>query len=593
MPAIRQPIITVLGHVDHGKTSLLDYIRGSTLAMREAGKITQHIGATEVPLKNIIKVCGQLFKQFKLDFSLPGLLFVDTPGHAAFTNLRKRGGSIADLAVLIIDINEGMQPQTKEAIQILKTFKVPFIVAANKIDMISGWKYILGCGINHLEQQSAITKSAFETKLYKILGQLSEQGFDSNIFTEVSDYSKTIAVVPISAKTGEGIPELLTLLAGLSQKFLIKNLEIHEKENAKGTILEIKEEKGLGLTADVIIYDGTLRKNDNIIVGGIDEIFKTKIKALLKPAPLSEIRDKKSRFRQIEEVTAAAGIKMCAPELEKAVAGAPVFSVKNEQDEEKAKEQISKEILDICINTDSAGIILKADTLGSLEAIYGMFSQNNIPIRKASIGDITKRDIMEASSSGETDPLTAFVIGFNVNINSSLQKFAESEGVEIILDKVIYSLQDKYKEKREFIQKKLELESLKGLVWPFKFRILPQYIFRQSNPAIFGVEVIAGKVRPKTNVMNSQGKSSGTIQTIEDQGKKLEELNKNEQAALSVSGLTIGRHADGGDFLFSDLNEEQFRLLKNEAKKFLTSSEIQILKEIAEIKRQDKEMWGI
>ena len=222
-----------------------------------------------------------------------------------------------------------------------------------------------------------------------------------------------------------------------------------------------------------------------------------------------------------------------------------------------------------------------------------MFSQNNIPIRKASIGDITKRDIMEASSSGETDPLTAFVIGFNVNINSSLQKFAESEGVEIILDKVIYSLQDKYKEKREFIQKKLELESLKGLVWPFKFRILPQYIFRQSNPAIFGVEVIAGKVRPKTNVMNSQGKSSGTIQTIEDQGKKLEELNKNEQAALSVSGLTIGRHADGGDFLFSDLNEEQFRLLKNEAKKFLTSSEIQILKEIAEIKRQGKEMWGI
>ncbi len=593
MSSVRQPIITVLGHVDHGKTSLLDYIRGTTLAAREAGKITQHIGATEVPLETINKMCGTLLKKFGLKFLLPGLLFVDTPGHEAFTNLRKRGGSIADLAVLIVDINEGLQPQTKEAIQILKTFKVPFIVAVNKIDLIPGWKPITGCELFSLQEQPEQTRNIFDERFYKVIGQISELGFDSNIFTEVNDYSKTIAVVPISAKTGEGVPELLSLLAGLSQRFLLKKLEVKKESKAKGTILEINEKKGLGTTADVIVYEGTLRKNDIIVVGGMDDIFNTKIRALLKPKTLSEIRDKKSIFRQVDEAVAASGVKICAPDLERAIAGSPFIAAESEDEIKEAEEKICNELQNVCIETEQAGVILKADTLGSLEAISTLFKERGIPIKHANIGNVAKRDILEAKSSGEKDEKIAFVIAFNVDCPSSLKKEAKKDKVNIILSNVIYKLVDEYEEKKQEIEKRKELESLKGLVWPFKIKILPQYIFRQSNPAVFGVEVITGKVKPKLPLMSEDGKSVGQIQTIEDQGEKKEDLSRNEQAAISVSGMIIGRHAVGGDILYSDLSEDQFRLLKDHAKKFLSSAEVQILKEIAQIKRQDNEIWGL
>jgi translation initiation factor 5B len=250
---IRQPIITVLGHVDHGKTSLLDFIRGTTVASREAGAITQHVGASSVPLEVIQKLCGPLLEKFKIKFTIPGLLFIDTPGHEIFTNLRKRGGSVADMAIVVIDIMQGIQPQTKEAIQILKTFKVPFVVAANKIDLIQNWKTHTLIFTQNFEKQMAATKEQFEKKFYNLVGQLSEVGFDSDLYTKVDDYKKKVAIVPVSAKTGEGVAELLALISGLTQKFLESSLKVEVKGPAKGTILEIKEEKGLGTTADVII----------------------------------------------------------------------------------------------------------------------------------------------------------------------------------------------------------------------------------------------------------------------------------------------------------------------------------------------------
>jgi translation initiation factor 5B len=161
---IRQPIVSVLGHVDHGKTSLLDYIRGSTVAAREAGAITQHIGATEVPINAIYNVCGELLKGKK--FTLPGLLFIDTPGHHAFTTLRIRGGSLADIAILIVDINEGFKPQTYESLRILKQYKTPFIVVANKIDAISGWQKTDGIAKNRINNQRVNVKNIFEEKIY-------------------------------------------------------------------------------------------------------------------------------------------------------------------------------------------------------------------------------------------------------------------------------------------------------------------------------------------------------------------------------------------------------------------------------------------
>ena len=589
---IRQPIITVLGHVDHGKTLLLDYIRGTTIAAREAGAITQHIGATEIPLDVIKKVCGQLLERFKLKFTIPGLLFIDTPGHEAFTNLRRRGGSVADLAVVVIDIMQGVQPQTREAIDILRAFKVPFVVAANKIDLINGWKGHSKVFVENFEKQLPATKEFFEDRFYKLVGQLSELGFDSDLYTRIEDYTKKIAIVPLSAKTGEGVAELLALLTGLAQKYLEKSLKIEVEGPAKGTILEIKEEKGMGVTADAIIYDGSLSVQDTIVLGGLGGIVKTKVRGLLKPLPLVEIREAKKQFQNVQSVSAATGVKILAPDLDKAIAGAPLRSGRTAEEIAAAEKEIAAELEEIKVETEPVGIVLKTDTLGSMEAVSGMLKAKGIPLQKVEIGNINKKDVSEAIAAAEKDPLLGFVLGFNVGVDEEAQRLADEKKITILTDQVVYRLLERYEEHVEQRKRAIELEKLAGLTWPAKFRVLPGYVFRQSHPAIFGVEVIAGKLRPKVALMRPDGKEVGEIKTIESEGKKLEELPAGERAAIAVEGVTIGRQIKEGDILYVALDEEAFRKLK-ERKELLSQAEINILKEIAEIKRKEKATWGL
>ncbi len=589
---IRQPIITVLGHVDHGKTSVLDYLRGSTLANRESGNITQHIGATEVPLEKIKSICGNLLDAFNLKFNIPGLLFVDTPGHEAFTNLRKRGGSIADMAILVIDINQGLQPQTIEAIEILKSYKVPFIIAANKVDLIYGWKSESNIFTKNFMQQDENTRNNFNDKFYKILGQLSENGFDSNLYNKVEDYSKTLSVIPVSAKTGEGIPEILAMITGLSQKFLKDKLEINPNSNCKGTILEIKTEQGKGTTADVIIYDGHLKHNDNLLLGGISSVIDTKVKALLKTKALSEIRDQKSSFDTVDQVNAASGVKIIANKLDEAIPGAPIYSYNTEEEREEIKEKILSEIDQILVETEEDGVLLKADTLGSIEAAIKLFTKYEIPIKSAIIGDINKKDIVKAESTKESGSIYGMVLAFNVKMDEDTKNYAEQKNIPVILNNVIYKVVEEYEEIIDKVKKQKELEKISDLVFPGKLQIMNQYIFRKSGPAIFGGEVVKGIIKPNLKLINSEGEIVGTIKSIEDKGKSIKEMKKNESYALSVNGMNIGRNVTESEIIYSDITERQFRLLK-ENKKFLNSDDIDLLKEIAIIKRKSDQTWGI
>ena len=589
---IRQPIITLMGHVDHGKTSLLDYIRGTAGAAREAGLITQHVGASSVPLDVIQNLCGPLLEKFKIKFTIPGLLFIDTPGHEVFTNLRKRGGSIADLAIVVIDIMQGVQPQTKEAIDLLKNSKVPFVVAANKIDLIVGWKSHEPTFVENLKKQIQLTKEQFDKKLYELVGQISELGFDSDIYTKVDDYTKKIAIVPVSAKTGEGIAELLALLAGLTQKFLEKSLKIEVKGPAKGTILEIKEEKGLGTTADVIIYDGSLKVGDTILVAGIDKIIETKVKALLRPLPLVEIRDARRHFEIVKEVFAATGVKVVAPEMENAIAGSPLTSVMNEKEIPALEKEMKAEVESIILKTQKPGVILKTDALGSLEAISSMLARKNIPIEMMSIGTINKSDVSAALPNVAKAPLVAFVLGFNISVDEDAKQTAEKEGVTIINEKVIYHLIEKLEDAISEKRTKLEAAALEGLTWPAKFRILPGFVFRQTKPAVFGVEVLAGKLKPKVSLLTTDGREIGELKNIENEGQKLDELPVGQRAAISVDGITVGRQVKEGDTLFVAVDEGSFRRLKAK-KELLSKSEVDCLKEIAEIRRVQKPTWGL
>lgn len=583
----RSPICTVVGHVDHGKSSILDKIRKSSIVKTEEGAITQAIGASIVPIENIKNSCGKLLEQTKMDFTIPGLLFIDTPGHEAFTTMRKRGGNLADIAILVIDVNEGMKPQTREAIDILKSYKTPFIVALNKIDLVKGWKTDKNKSlIANIKSQSQDTMREFETKLYEVVGQINEHGFDSERFDRVEDYTKKIGIVPCSAETEEGIPELLMILSALAQKFLNQCLDCTVDSSAKGTILEVKEDKGLGKTLDVILYDGTMKVNDTIVIGTLNEPIVTKVRALLEPQPLSEMRDKKNRFNSVREAHAATGVKIAAPNMDGVISGMPVRSCAPEE-ANAVKEEIQKEIEEVIVETDKQGVIAKADSLGSLEALTKLLKDNDIKIRKATVGEISKADISDAESNYEQDPLYSTILAFNI----SEPKINIPEHVKIIRSGIIYKIIEDYQAWSKEQMMKEEEKELNNLTRPCKFLIMPQYIFRQSNPAVFGADIQAGMMKTGMPVMK-KGKIVGKIKSIQDKQENITTIKSPAEVAVSMEHVTIGRQIEAGDELYSDVPEEHFKKLK-EFKKHLSENEKQVLREIADMKREDNPVWGI
>ncbi|MBT4192180.1 MAG: translation initiation factor IF-2 [Candidatus Diapherotrites archaeon] len=571
---IRQPIITVLGHVDHGKTSLLDAIRASKVASREAGKITQHIGATEIPLDAVTKIAGKLIEKFGFDLKIPGLLVIDTPGHEAFTNLRKRGGSIADLAILVVDVMQGLQPQTIEAIEILKVNKVPFIIAMNKIDLVPFYDSKEGSFLENLAKQSEDVKKELDEKLYVLVGKIFEHGFGSERFDRC-EFGKEIPIVPCSAQTKEGLPELLTLLSGLSQKYLEKDLEISGTETAKGAVLEAKEEKGLGKTIDVILYQGIIEVNDEIAVIGKNGIIRTKVRALLQPKPLQEMMDTKERFSSVKKVSAAAGVKISAPGLDDVLVGSTMTIVKSEEDVEKLKEEINESTF----TSEQKGILVKADAIGSLEALVELFKKEGVPVRKADIGNVTRKDVMEAAAMLCEEPLYGCVIGFNVSIDIEAEKEANLRDVRIFNDRVIYKIIEDYNEWVTKSKKAAKDEDMACLVWPVELEFLKGKAFRNNKPAIIGVKVVEGMLKEGWRIMNAKGEVIGKVGGIQNEGKSVKEVKKGDEVAISIGEGSIGKNLFEGEKLFSCIPPKQYCNLEKYLDEF-SSEEKELLAKI-------------
>ncbi|MBI2146865.1 translation initiation factor IF-2 [Candidatus Woesearchaeota archaeon] len=590
---LRSPICSVLGHVDHGKSSILDKIRGTAIIAKEAGGITQSIGASMIPLSTIMKICGDLLAMLKMDLTIPGLLFIDTPGHAAFTTLRKRGGSLADIAIVVVDLNEGFKPQTIEAIDILKEYKTPFVIAANKIDLVPGWQNKHKNILQSIQLQQADAGAKVDERLYTAVGQLYDKnGMKSERFDRVDDFTKQVAIVPCSAKTGEGLPELIMVLTGLAQRFLEQHLTLSAAGQAKATILEVKEEKGMGKTIDAILYDGTLRVNDTIIIGSLGDPIVTKVRGLFEPTPLSEMRDAKTKFKPIKSAIAACGVKISAPDTDTILSGMPIRScVKGTKEElEETKRNIQQDVENVLIETDSEGIVIKADNIGSLEAMIKLLQDKGFTIRRAGLGDISKKDLADAESNWDQDPLQCVILGFNVHAAEDL--CGQHPKVKIILSDVIYRLLDELEQwKKEHSQKVEELQ-LSAVVRPCKIQIMKGYVFRQNNPAVVGCEIMSGTARTGMAMMDANGKEITTIKGMQVDKENVSEAARGKQLAISLDRVSVGRQINEGDVLYSAVPEEDFRKMKG-LKKYLKPDEVEAIKEIALIRRKDSPVWGI
>ncbi|NSL75113.1 MAG: translation initiation factor IF-2 [Thaumarchaeota archaeon] len=584
----RQPIVVVLGHIDSGKTSLLDKIRGTAVQSREAGGITQHIGASFFPIETLEQLCGDLLQKVGGKIDIPGILVIDTPGHAVFTNLRNRGGSASDISILVIDAMKGLEVQTRESLDILRKRKVPFLIALNKLDTVPGWRSSSSL-TSSLKQLDETTQDNLDGRIYNVVGELSRYGIQSEAFYRLQNPQKQVAIVPVSAKTGEGIPELISLLIGLTQSYLKQKLTVSNE--TRGIVLEVTEEPGLGDTANIILTDGVLNKYDEIAVAKKDGVVTTKIKAIFMPKPLDEMRDPRDKFTPVDRVVAASGVKISTSDLDGVLGGSPIIGI-TDSNIDSVKNEIESEIKSIFIETDSVGIIVKADTLGSLEAVVDTLKENDISISTADTGMVSRKDVVKAQVITETDKYLGSILAFGVKVLDDAKDEANKNGIRIFSQPVIYDLVDEYRDWVTSDKENMQRTELDLIMMPCKFQLIKGMVFRRNGPAVCGVEILVGSLKQKSIIINSTGKEVGVIKQIEDNGEKIKQAAKGSEVAVSMNEPVIGRTIREGEILYSLPNDIGVRLLKERYHDSLSDDESNILDEIITLRRKVVPLYG-
>ena len=591
MAGRRQPIVAVLGPVDHGKTSLLDHIRSlgkdarASVMDREAGGITQHIGATEVPADILNTLCAPLLDG--KTFDSPGLLFIDTPGHHSFSTLRSRGGSLADIAILVVDVMEGTRPQTIESLRVLKEAKTPFVIAANKIDRIHGWHSEHGRSMAEaMGDQSKEAMGLFEQRYWKLVGQFAEHGFNIERYDRVDDFTKDIALVPLSAREGEGIQDLLAVVIGLAERYLTEQLTDIEG-SGEGTVLEMKEERGLGKTLDVILHRGSIEKGDEIVLVTDDGGRATRVKGLFTPRGMSEMRDAGNRWDASDAAHAASGLKISAPDLDGVLAGTTLRVVHTDAERIEALAAAHEESK-LSIELEEEGVCIKADTVGGLEALAKELNAIEVPIRMASIGQVSRRDIRNTEAA--SNPLHRVIMAFSTDILPDAVTEVENSdaGAKHIGSDIIYRILEEHEEWVEQRGRELEEASREMVVYPGRILLLPDHTFRVSKPAVVGVRVVAGRIHVGQYLLKEE-RRIGRIKSIRSGENSMKESMQGDEVAIAIQGVTVGRQIEEGDSLLVDIPESHAKKLR---KMELTSAEQDVFDELLAIHRKEDHFWG-
>ena len=591
MAGRRQPIVAVLGHVDHGKTSLLDHIRSlgkdarASVMDREAGGITQHIGATEVPSDILNALCAPLLGG--KTFDSPGLLFIDTPGHHSFSTLRSRGGSLADIPILGVDVMEGARPQTIESLRVLKEAKTPFVIAANKIDRIHGWHSKHDRSMAEaMGDQSKEAMGLFEQRYWELVGQFAEHGFNIERYDRVTDFTKDIALVPLSAREGEGIQDLLAVVIGLAERYLAEQLTDIEG-SGEGTVLEMKEERGLGKTLDGILHRGSIEKGDEIVLVTDDGGRATRVKGLFTPRGMSEMRDAGNRWDASDAAHAASGLKISAPDLDGVLAGTTLRVVHNDAERTEALA-VAHEESKLSIELEEEGVCIKADTVGGLEALAKELNAIEVPIRMASIGQVSRRDIRNTEAA--SNPLHRVIMAFSTDIlPDAITEVESSEaGAKHIGSDIIYRILEEHEEWIEQRTHELEEASREQVVYPARILLLPDHTFRVSKPAVVGVRVVAGRIHVGQYLLKEE-RRIGRIKSIRSGENSMREAMQGDEVAVAIEGVTVGRQIDEGDSLLVDVPESHAKKLR---KMELTAAEQDVFDELLAIHRKDDHFWG-
>ncbi|XP_071186017.1 eukaryotic translation initiation factor 5B isoform X2 [Salvelinus alpinus] len=585
---LRSPVVCVLGHVDTGKTKILDKLRHTHVQDGEAGGITQQIGATNVPLEAIVEQT-KMVKNFNNEaIKIPGMLIIDTPGHESFSNLRNRGSSLCDIAILVVDIMHGLEPQTLESINLLKEKKCPFIVALNKIDRLYDWKKSPDTDVvATLKKQKKNTKDEFDERAKAVIVEFAQQGLNAALFHENKDPRTFVSLVPTSAHSGDGMGNLIALLVELTQTMLARRLAHCDELRAQ--VMEVKALPGMGTTIDVILINGVLREGMTIIVPGVEGPIVTQIRGLLLPPPMKELRVK-NQYEKHKEVCTAQGVKILGKDLEKTLAGLPLLVAHKEDEVAVLRDELVRELKQTLnsIKMEEKGVYVQASTLGSLEALLEFLRVSKVPYAGINIGPVHKKDVMKASTMLEHDPQYATILAFDVKVERDSQEMADSLGVRVFSAEIIYHLFDAFTKYREDYKKAKQDEFKHIAVFPTKLKILPQFIFNSRDPIVMGVNVEAGVLRQGTPIcVPSKGfVDIGIVTSIEINHKMVDSAKKGQEICIKIEPIPgeapkmFGRHFEATDILVSKITRASIDALKNWFRDEMGKSDWQLIMEL-------------
>lgn len=588
---LRAPVICVLGHVDTGKTKILDKLRHTNVQDGEAGGITQQIGATNVPLDAVKEQTKMVKNIDRENIRIPGMLIIDTPGHESFSNLRNRGSSLCDIAILVVDIMHGLEPQTIESLNLLKNKKCPFVVALNKIDRLYDWKKSPETDVAAtLKKQKKNTKDEFEERTKAIVLEFAQQGLNAALFYENKDPRTFVSLVPTSAHTGDGMGNLISLLVDLTQNMLSKRLA--HSEELRAQVMEVKALPGMGTTIDVILINGRLREGDTVIVPGVEGPIVTQIRGLLLPPPMKELRVK-NQYEKYKEVLAAQGVKILGKDLEKTLAGLPLLVAHKDDEIPVLKDELIHELKQTlnAIKLEEKGVYVQASTLGSMEALLEFLKTSEVPYAGINIGPVHKKDVMKASVMLEHDPQYAVILAFDVRIEREAQEMADSLGVRIFSAEIIYHLFDAFTKYRQDYKKQKQEEFKHIAVFPSKIRILPQFVFNSRDPIVMGVVVEAGQLKQGTPMcVPTKGfVDIGIVTSIEINHKTVDVAKKGQEVCVKIEPIPgespkmFGRHFEATDPLVSKINRQSIDALKNWFRDEMQKTDWQLIVELKKV----------
>ncbi|KAF5390428.1 hypothetical protein D9757_005219 [Collybiopsis confluens] len=597
---LRSPICCILGHVDTGKTKLLDKIRQTNVQEGEAGGITQQIGATYFPVEAIVTKTAVMNKDGLQEYKIPGLLVIDTPGHESFTNLRSRGSSLCNIAILVVDIMHGLEAQTLESLRLLRDRKTPFIVALNKIDRLYGWEATPdGAFRESLAKQTRAVQREFEDRVSKTIVAFAEEGLNAILYYDNKNFARNVSLVPTSAVTGEGVPDMIMLLVNLTQQRMSDRLMYLSELEC--TVLEVKVIEGLGTTIDVVLSNGILREGDKIVICGLNGPIVTQVRALLTPQPLRELRIK-SAYVHHKEVKAALGVKITAPDLEKAIAGSRLLVCGPDDEEDDLKEEVMSDLATLLSSIDKSGrgVCVQASTLGSLEALLEFLKSSKIPVSGINIGPVHKKDVMRAATMLEKARELACILCFDVPVDKDAERMAEEMGIRVFKADIIYHLFDKFTAYNQEITEAKRRDAAPQAIWPCRLKIIAA--FAKRDPIILGVDILDGTLRVGTPLAvvkvdpTTQKKEIidlGKVTSLEINHKSMEIVKKSQagggvavkiEHAVYQSAKMFGRHFDEKDELMSHITRLSIDVLKSSFRTDVSTEEWMLIKALKPVR---------